>query len=238
MEKNQLTDMLMCFGLTRQEAILYVCLSQNGELTGYEAAKQTGISRSNAYNALAGLADKGAAYTTEGTAVRYHAVDAEEFCSNKIRVLQEQKRQLTAMMPKPKTEAEGYLTITGDIHIRDKVKNMIAGSGQRIYLSMTAAYIPEFKPELQEALQRGRKVVIITDGTVEFPGVFLYQSNSRETQIGVITDSANVLTGEYGRGADSTCLYSGQPNFVQVFKDSMRNEIELIRIRTGQNGTQ
>ena len=53
-------------------------------------------------------------------------------------------------------------------------------------------------------------------------------------QIGVITDSAYVLTGEYGRGGISTCLYSGQPNFVQVFKDSMHNEIKLIQLLKGE----
>jgi hypothetical protein len=32
-----------------------------------------------------------------------------------------------------------------------------------------------------------------------------------------------------GKSSD-TCLYSGQKNFVRVFKDAMRNEIALIRI--------
>ena len=89
MDNNQLIEKLMCFGMTRQEAAIYLCLAENGEMTGYEASKQTGISRSNAYNALAGLVDKGAAYTTEGTAVRYHAVETEEFCANKIRLLED-----------------------------------------------------------------------------------------------------------------------------------------------------
>ena len=56
-------ERLMEFGLTRHEASLYILLTLEGSLNGYEAAKQSGISRSNAYNALAGLVDKGAAYT-------------------------------------------------------------------------------------------------------------------------------------------------------------------------------
>ena len=56
------THLLMNFGLTRQEANLYVLLVLEGELNGYEAAKKSGISRSNTYNALAGLVEKGAAY--------------------------------------------------------------------------------------------------------------------------------------------------------------------------------
>ena len=41
-----LNDALMCFGLTRQESSLYLTLLSDGALTGHEAAKRTGISRS------------------------------------------------------------------------------------------------------------------------------------------------------------------------------------------------
>ncbi|MBO5303526.1 MAG: TrmB family transcriptional regulator [Lachnospiraceae bacterium] len=234
MDTNQLIEKLMCFGMTRQEATLYLCLAQNGELTGYEAAKQTGISRSNAYNALAGLVDKGAAYTVEGTAVKYHAIDIEEFCANKIRALEEMKSQLQVYMPKPKSEAEGYLTITGDKHIRDKVKNMLTQSKQRVYISMTENCIRIFEKEIKSVIAEGKKVVILTDAPMDIQGAILYRTENKGRQIGVITDSTNVLTGEIGKGEESTCLYSGQPNFVQVFKDSMRNEIKLIELLKGE----
>lgn len=234
MDTNQLIEHFMCFGLTRQEATLYLCLAQYGEMTGYEAAKQTGISRSNAYNALAGLADKGAAYTQEGAAVRYRAVDAGEFCQNKIRDLKERKRQIELHMPKQKTEAEGYLTITGDKHIADKIKNMFAASKQRVYLSMTAEFVRMFEPEIHAAAEAGKKIVILTDAPVEYTGVIVYQTEDKARQIGVIADSKNVLTGEFGKGETSACLYSGQLNFVQVFKDSMRNEIRLIQLLKGE----
>lgn len=233
MDTNHLVEHFMCFGLTRQEATLYLCLAQNGELTGYEAAKQTGISRSNAYNALAALADKGAAYTQEGTAVRYRAVDAGEFCLNKIRDLEERKHQIEIHMPKQKEEPEGYLTITGDKHIADKIKNMFAVSVQRIYLSMTAEFVRMFETEIHAAAEAGKKIVILTDASLEYPGVILYRTEDKARQIGVIADSRNVLTGEFGKGETSACLYSGQPNFVQVFKDSMRNEIRLIQLLKG-----
>ena len=60
-----LIEGLTKFNLTKQEATLYVQLLKAGTLTGYEAAKQTGISRSNTYTALAGLVEKGAAYVLE-----------------------------------------------------------------------------------------------------------------------------------------------------------------------------
>ena len=71
MDDSSLIEKLMAFGLTRQEASVYLCLYQKGTLTGYEAAKVTGISRSNVYNALGGLVEKGAAYLLEGSSSKY-----------------------------------------------------------------------------------------------------------------------------------------------------------------------
>ena len=44
MEEAAIIEQLILFGLSRQEAAIYLCLLQNEELTGYEVAKLTGIS--------------------------------------------------------------------------------------------------------------------------------------------------------------------------------------------------
>ncbi len=236
MDTNQLTEKLTAFGLTRQEATVYLALVVSGTQTGYEVSKQTGISRSNAYNALAGLVDKGAAYPEEGAATRYTAVDVSEFCRNKIRALERTKDELTAHMPKGKTEVEGYLTIAGDEHIKDKIANMLTVAEQRVYLKAEHALLRSFLQRLQEMCTAGIKVVILTDdGTEMPPAARVYETQVKEYQVGVITDSTHVLTGEVGMGGASSCLYTGQENFVQIFKDSLKNEIKLIELTKGEN---
>ena len=47
-------------------------------------------------------------------------------------------------------------------------------------------------------------------------------------------DSEYILTGTVTGKSSDTCLYSGQKNFVRVFKDAMRNEIALIRLKQGE----
>ena len=63
----------------------------------------------------------------------------------------------------------------------------------------------------------------------------VYETQVKEYQVGVITDSTHVLTGEVGLGDGSSCLYTGQTNFVQIFKDSLKNEIKLIEWTKGEN---
>ena len=50
MENSAFIEKLTEFGLTRQEATVYENLLAEGKSSGYEVAKATGISRSNAYS--------------------------------------------------------------------------------------------------------------------------------------------------------------------------------------------
>lgn len=230
MDTKNLLEYLVAFGLTGQEALVYLELFRSGKSTGYEVAKATGISRSNAYKALEGLTDKGAACVSDGTARKYTSVGIEEFCQNKIRTLQERKEYLIAHMPGEKEEVEGYITIRSDENISDKVKNMLEKAEKRVYISMSHKLLEGIRQELEALVKKGIKVVIITDNPFVLSGSRIYQTQNKKNQIGIITDSSYVLTGELGKGKESTCLYSGQANFVQVFKDSMKNEIRLLEL--------
>ena len=144
-----LIDLLMNFNLTRQEATIYLLLSSEGELSGYEVSKRTGISRSNTYNALASLVDKGAAYIIEGNAVLYTPVSIEEFCNNKIRFLKNVKDEIILKLPPKKEESSGYITIKGEKHIIDKLANMLIEAKERVYLSLSIKRLELVKKELE-----------------------------------------------------------------------------------------
>lgn len=223
-------EMLVAFGLTRQEANVYITLHTEGALTGYEVSKLTAISRSNAYTTLASLVEKGAACIIEGSATRYAPLSTDEFCRNKIRELNELKSQIVGGMPSLKEETEGYITIRGDRHIGAKIKNMIADAELRLYLSLSSQHIKAFEPELTEAVSRGLKVVIITDRPYTLPGATLHYTEGRQGQIRLICDSQIVLTGEVGGGDESACLYSKKQNLVDLIKESIKNEIRLIEL--------
>ena len=80
MDESREIEYLMHFGLSRQEALIYRKLLEGGKKTGYEIARDTGISRSNAYASLAAMVEKGAAYLVEGDAKRYIPIVPQEFC--------------------------------------------------------------------------------------------------------------------------------------------------------------
>ena len=224
-------ERLVLFGLTRQEATIYICLYQNGAMNGYEAAKSTGISRSNVYSALAGLVEKGAAHRMDGASSKYLAVETEEFCENQMRRLMEAKQFLQVNLKKNKEEEEGYITIEGQRHIKDKIQAMLARVEKRLYVSLSSVNLQEYLPYLEKLADEGKKVVLLTDEFVKCTEkIRVYVSGPKEEQIHLIVDSAYVLTGDYCGLETDTCLYSGQKNFVNVLKEALRNEIRLSEL--------
>jgi sugar-specific transcriptional regulator TrmB len=237
-DESAILDRLVLFGLTRQEAAVYLCLYQQGELNGYEAAKYTGISRSNVYSALSALTDKGAAYLIEGDSSRYMAVAIDEFCENKIRSLNREKEYLIKNIPSMKEVEIGYITITGNGNIWDKIISMINEAEKRIYFSASCRIIEKLQAEFLKVLGKKIKLVLITDGTVTNQELrknsIYYMGSDRGNNIRLIVDSEYALTGEITGSKDDTCLYTGQKNFISVFKETLRNEIVLIQLQGGE----
>uniref|UniRef100_UPI004057C723 TrmB family transcriptional regulator n=1 Tax=Acetatifactor sp. TaxID=1872090 RepID=UPI004057C723 len=247
MEEAGLIDKLMLFGLSRQEACIYLCLLKDSELTGYEVAKLTGISRSNVYNGLAGLVEHGAAYVLEGSTTRYTAVDIKEFCDNKLHYLQKTSDYLIHNAPKKTLVTEGYITIEGYQHICDKIHHMLINAEKRIYFSAESIFLEKWENEILYLMEKQIKIVLVSNVC---PSIFTEKANEdgiifyklseelreertepdRDKQIRLIIDSEYVLTGVVSGNRNDACLYSAQKNFVNVFKDAMRNEIELIKL--------
>lgn len=230
----EFVEKLLDFGLTRQEATIYEALLLHGEVTGYEAAKLTGISRSNTYNALAGLVEKGAAYIIEGQVTKYTPVEVKDFSTNIIRNLTLLQKDLIERAPKKQVESEGYVTIKGRKHVMNQLYNMFEKVEHRVYILADSELLESVRPKLIEMREKGNKVVIITDSEkFQMEGIIIHYSETAIHQFGIIIDSVEVLTGDLKQGENIACLYSKNSNFVAVFKEMLSNKIRLIILQGG-----
>ncbi len=241
LNKNTFPDCLISFGLTRQEAVIYETLLKHGEMTGYEVSKETGISRSNAYASLAGLADKGAAYLIKGEAVKYTPVPVPQFVESTLASLAEKGEFLKAHAPARRDTTDGYITIQGAANIRGKIRQMLADMEYRLYMMAPSDIVAQFCGELSEKISGGKKVVLLTEKLpselMKLSGKLdesaesaVYITDAEAGQIRLITDSAYVLTGELTGSESDTCLYSGQKNLVSVMKEALKNKITLLNL--------
>jgi len=222
-------DALMQAGFTKHESMLYVTLCREGELTGYEASKITGIPRSNAYLGLAGLTDKGGAYKINGETAKYAALDTVELVQNLKRKFSQVMKVIEEEIPQANKSKDTFATINGSIQILNKMKNLINQAEQRIYISISRDQLEYVIDELKGARERGLKVVIITSDNVQLEGMICYMAQKQYGSVRLITDSSNVLTGQLN-GPNPTSLFSMNLNMVDLIKDSLKNEIKLIDI--------
>ena len=172
------------------------------------------------------MVSKGAAYIVSEEATRYLAVSVEEFCNNRINTLVEAKKELSCIAFQS-NDTEGYITITGRQNILNKLRTMLEGTTQRVYLSMHSELLMKFLPQLQELISKNIKVVVITNQPVTLPGAILYYSERIDNKIRVIVDSVEVISGL----PDKNCLYSKNENLFTIFKDMLTNEIEIIKMK-------
>jgi HTH-type transcriptional regulator, sugar sensing transcriptional regulator len=220
-------DALMLAGFTKHESILYVTLCREGELTGYEASKITGIPRSNAYLGLAGLSEKGGASKINGEIAKYAAVDTTEMVENLKRKFNQVMKVIEVEIPQVNKSLDTFITISGDVQILNKMKNLINQAQHRIYISISREQLEYVLDELKCARERGLKVVVITSHKVEIEGMTCYLAQKQYGSVRLITDSSNVLTGQINN-SNPTSLFSMNPNLVDLIKDSLTNEIKLI----------
>lgn len=232
----ELIENLIKIGFTRHESILYLTLCKEGELSGYEAAKISGIPRSNAYLALSGLVEKGGAWKIESEVIRYAAVPIDELTANLRREYYHTLEYLSAHVPERDELTKPFFSITGEIQVINKVKYIIENAAQRIYLSLDQSELNLLKVELSQALQRGLKVVLLIEQPIKLDGAIIYLKDANQSgQIRLIADSAEVLTGEFEIGGKANCIYSKNINLVKLIKDSLTNEIKLIQINHSRN---
>lgn len=232
MKEVTMIQQLMDFSLTRQEAIIYMELLKHSQLTGYEIAKYSGISRSNVYGGLNGLQEKGGAELIEGTAAKYIAVPVEEFCKNRIRRLEKNRTDLVENLPELSKEQDGYITITGYENIKNKGIFMMENAKSRFYLAGNQKVIGEFLPIIKKSIKEGLQVKLISDYNwaleKDLEGVKCYLTSQEAEQIRLITDSSFVLTGIFSGNDSDSCLYSGQKHLVKLIKEALGNKIKLV----------
>ncbi|MFV0349875.1 MAG: TrmB family transcriptional regulator [Halodesulfovibrio sp.] len=231
----ELIQALKKFGFTQQESLMYVTLSRHGGMTGYEAAKVAGISRSNAYAALSSLVEKGGAVVSSEDASNYVATPKEELLLNLKRSCARTIEFLEENLPEQEEGAAPYLTVSGYENTLDKMRNMMLMAELRIYISMHSTNVALLRSEISGCVERGLKVVILSNEDPGIRGAQYMKNNAGTGNVKLIADTSEVIVGlvEVNKGQ---CLYSKNKHLVYLMREALLNEIELIRLRGGMTG--
>lgn len=163
---NELS-LLNKIGLTDAEAKVYLTLSQNGSLTGYEASKMANVPRSKIYNILQSLIDKGfALFTQYESNNKYIAVPMSEI-SNKIK--KEMSNNLNQLEESfrifpLKTNMDNIWHIKNYNNIFEKCRCIIKNSNKEVLIQIWYEDLHNILDEIVEFEKKNKNIAVVVFG--------------------------------------------------------------------------
>jgi sugar-specific transcriptional regulator TrmB len=234
-------DKLVQIGFSEYEAKAYMALLRESPVTGYQLAKLSGVPRSMVYEVVGKLTARGAAMTLrqEGS-TKYAPVAAEEFLDQ----LQREQEELIGSLKddlldlEPASDLEYVWNIEGHDNVMAKAEEMIDQAQERIYVALLPATFPALRPTLEEAIERGVRVVIYTTGDLDLPGgrviVSPMPEKAQERLEGlwliVVIDGEEALIGELLTKNQARASWTGSPLFVFVAEHHLRTDLYLPQV--------
>ncbi len=147
---------LAALGLTATEARLYRLLVAEGRpLTGYEAAKELGLSRANTYAALRRLERRGfVAQTTGGSRAPYQALPFDTIGARSVRALQERVARLDGALRQAPRESGTWVGDGWHVFLPEAEK-LIRGSQRSLAVGAIARAVWPLAEPIRQAADRG-----------------------------------------------------------------------------------
>ncbi|MDF2614788.1 MAG: TrmB family transcriptional regulator [Clostridia bacterium] len=222
-------EALQKIGFSPLEATVYITLCKHGNLTGYEVAKLSGISRSNIYAALYSLQDKGMCHVSEGESTKYVPLSKEELILSAKRNMTKTLADIEEHFPDRIDVSEPYVTIKGYDNVLSKIKNSILQCKSHLYILSTSSYIELLKEELF-MISQTKKVTILCDKKIDISQDVTFGIRNKSPQgFHMIIDTKSVITGDL-KHEGSQCLYSSNQSLVRLMRESFITELDMITL--------
>ena len=238
---NDPVDRLVELGFSEYEAKAYVALLRESPATGYQLSKESGVPRSMIYEALGKLTARGAAMTLrKGDSTQYAPVPADEFLDQLHRDHEELvvslKDDLSGLASS--ADLEYVWNIEGHENVMAKAEEMIGQAEDRIYLAIVPATCQELQSVLEEAIERGVRVMLYTTSEVDLAGCRLVVAHVSEETLAqarglgliLVIDGEEVLIGEWLTATQARASWTSSPLIVFIAEHHLRTDLYLPEI--------
>ncbi|MCF7911938.1 MAG: hypothetical protein K9M99_05385 [Candidatus Cloacimonetes bacterium] len=174
MNDEKLITLLMEVDFNQVEAEVYLALLRNSAQTGYKIAGITGKSRSNVYQALKKLEQKGAIVQLQGDSSNkyYRAVPIEQVLEQQERAFLVKKENISQAFKhlKPEEDDSQIYSLQTVSQVYEEALKLIRNTKEIIFVDATKLQLAKIGVELESATARGVKVVILSDGSYHVKG--------------------------------------------------------------------
>lgn len=167
--ESNIINELIKVGLNKYEAMVYITLLQNPEITAYEIGKRSGVPQSKIYDTVKELVSKCIVIMNGVDPTKYVAIPLEEFLN---RYKKETEHTINYLKENIKNIGNAKIAdymwhFYGKEQTTDKIETMIEGSKKSIYLDIWADDYEALYEKLLKAHNRGVEIVCVVYGKIK-----------------------------------------------------------------------
>ncbi len=238
--KNAL-EYLQNLKFSQYEAKAYYSLLQQGNVTGYELAKNSGIPASKIYQVLNKLIAREVALALDGEPLRYMPVPPREvlgrYKGDLLNTINNLEDNLNEVYQK-KYDDNYIWNISGRTAILNKIKEGVVEAQRSIFMSFWDEEADELRDVLVDADARGVALSIVHYGQ-SWLGVGREYRHGREhkirqqrgaRRIAIELDDEKVILGHFIDAGGSNALWTSNKGLVLLAKDYIIHDIYTIRM--------
>ncbi|MBP1965107.1 TrmB family transcriptional regulator [Paenibacillus aceris] len=226
-------------GFTELEAKCLHVLAECGTQTGYEIAKELGVSRSNVYSALQKLAEKGAVLTSHGEPTHYQSVPIEEIGERVEAELQASIRYVKEHMPKQDAHRSEYFSLEGDVKVLDRIRTELRKAKEEALCDLWAQEAQLLKEELRQVPARGVRLLVSTIGDAALPGGVHQFPHKRDAawserkgrKFTLLIDRKLAIVGTRGGDEPTLAMLTEHPAMVELLLNSFWRDVVIHELQ-------
>lgn len=226
-------------GFTDLEAKCLHVLAESGTQTGYEIAKQLGVSRSNVYSALQKLAEKGAVLTSHGEPTHYQSVPIEEIGERVEAELQASIRYVKEHMPKQGAHRSEYFSLEGDAKVLDRIRTELRKAKEEVLCDLWAQEAQLLKEDLRKVPAQGVRLLVSTIGDASLPSGVQQFSHKRDAmwnerngrKFTLLIDRKLAIVGTRGGDEPTLAMLTEHPAMVELLMNSFMRDVVLHELQ-------
>jgi sugar-specific transcriptional regulator TrmB len=234
---------LQKLGFSQYESRAYVALLKSPRVTGYELAKQSGVSQSKIYEVVDKLVQKELVVAIEeGGSVRYVPLDpmkgVDRYRHDYTHALDLVGERLSRLYDEESCGAAYVVTLQRSREIVAKTVEMVEAAQTEVLVMLWPEELPQVESVLRLAEARGVAIAMCVYGDAE-PGVgAVYhhglddhvRRNQRGRRMVVVIDRHEALVSHFSESGDATAHWSTNLGFVQMSEDYVRHDIWNARM--------
>jgi sugar-specific transcriptional regulator TrmB len=231
-------EQLSRLGLSQPEARAYLALLGKSPATGYEVAKNSGLSRGQVYETLGRLEAAGAVQRSlDG---KYVAVPFRELAHDKLATVRDAIKEVEQALPRlSETRGEAALIVRGYANLLLRALEIVQGATRNVFLACFPPELDQLATELLAAKARGVDVNVLSYGdcdvegleVVQHHGIFVVRTGNGGRSFHVVADRHAGMMGVVREIEDDTsALWSRNEYFCTSVMKYVAADMSILRI--------